>query len=179
MTAALIEDRIEAVLERGRAGGCDDSPAHAQGTEWGSAVEGAGSAEMLARHLGATIEDAWGGITPVRYAVSEFFTRGRRIVVYRDTVAALAYLVESFGIGDWFETERLREIALAHECFHLLEEMRRLPRRRYRRAAERETAANAFAQGFHRLSRSPAILSELLPLHLARGNASAPGGAPR
>lgn len=129
-----------------------------------------GDPRSLAQQLGASIELQPRGLSPTRYAISEFHTRGRRIIVYRDALAALAELIVDFELGAWFDATRLEEIAVVHELFHLLEHAKQVPRRAYRAAAACELAAHAFTQGFLELPRSPALLSELLPLHLARKN---------
>lgn len=149
-----------------------DPFAFALGSAWRR--EAGGDPRILAQRLGATIAVQPHGLSTSRYAISEFHTRGRRIIVYRDTLAALSELIVAFELGAWFEAARLEEIAIAHELFHVLEHHKQVPRRSYRTAADREVAANAFAQGFLELPRSPALLSELLPHHLARKDPTNP-----
>lgn len=106
-------------------------------------------ARRLAARLGATIIERRGGMAAQRYVISEFHTRTNTIVVYADTLAVLAELVRAHAIP--FESDQLLEIAIAHECFHLVN----------RGGSEAE--AHAFVRDRLGLDASPAILSDLLP----------------
>ena len=106
------------------------------------------TARDLAKRLGAKILERRGGITPYRYVVSELESRRRRIVLYRDTLELLAKLVREQNLP--FESERLDDIAILHECAHL----------RHPRALEEE--AHRYVQRLLRLRASPQLLSDAL-----------------
>jgi hypothetical protein len=108
----------------------------------------------LANRLGARIVERRGGISDQRWVLSEYETRNKTIVVYLDTIELLAELVAVQDLP--FDVERLDEIAIAHECFHLL-----FPGKR-----GEEERAHAFAQELLDLVTSPAVLSEALASHM-------------
>ena len=93
------------------------------GRRWSNAL--GGDVRALVDAAGATVEERSGGISPARILIAESHPGTRRIVLFLD---AMAY-VEEAGGGD------VRSLALAHECYHLLE-------------GEGESAADAFARGF-------------------------------
>ena len=108
----------------------------------------------LAGKLGARIVERRGGISENRWVISEYETRNKTIVVYRDTLELLAELVAVQDLP--FDVERLDEIAIAHECFHLL-----FPGKR-----GNEERANSFAQELLDLVISPAVLNDALAAHM-------------
>ena len=109
---------------------------------------------QLASKLGARIVERRGGISENRWVISEYESRNKTIVVYRDTLELLAELVAVQDLP--FDVERLDEIAIAHECFHLL-----FPGKR-----GDEEGAHAFAQELLELATSPAVLSDALASHM-------------
>ena len=96
-------------------------------------------ARALAARLGARVEVREGGLRPARCVISEYHTRSRTIVVYEDTLRLLGA-----------DPEGLEEIAIAHECFHVLK-----PR-------GDEAGAHAFARAFLGLPESPELLETKL-----------------
>jgi len=106
----------------------------------------------LANRLGARIVERRGGISETRWVISELETRTKTIVVYRDTLELLAELVAVQDLP--FDVERLDEIAIAHECFHLM-----FPGKRG------EDRVHAFVQELLELVESPAILNDALAAH--------------
>ena len=107
----------------------------------------------LARRLGASVERRTGGLRPGRCVLAEYHTRPRTIVVYEDAlaVASAAARDERLQFGD----EILEELAIAHECFHILD------------PGGSEEGAHAFAAAFLKLPTSPAVLERALARYLA------------
>ncbi|MBV8151058.1 MAG: hypothetical protein JO101_06855 [Candidatus Eremiobacteraeota bacterium] len=101
----------------------NDAVALELGRRWAQTLGADVGALVIA--VGATIEERSGGISPARVLIAESHPGTRRIVLFSD---AMAYVAETDG-GD------VRSLALAHECFHLLE-------------GGGESAAHAFARGF-------------------------------
>lgn len=108
----------------------------------------------LAARLGARIVERRGGIEPYRFVVSEADSRGKRIVLYRDTLELLAKIVIARALP--FDPDRLDEIAIVHECCHL------------QRPHASEAVAHRYARRLLRLAASPALLDDALASH-ARG----------
>lgn len=104
---------------------------------------------VLAGRLGARIVERRGGITEDRWVLSEYHARQKTIVLYRDTLEMLAELVLVRDLP--FDVERLDEIAIAHECFHLL-----FPGR------SGEGRVHQFVQELLDLPASPQLLEEAL-----------------
>lgn len=105
----------------------------------------------LADRLGARIVERRGGIAQDRWLISEYHTRHKTIVLYRDTLEVLADLVVARDLP--FDVERLDEIAIAHECFHLL-----FPGTK----GGGEERVHAFVQELLELPASPALLQRAL-----------------
>ena len=110
-------------------------------------------ARALAQRLGARIVERRGGISESRWVISEYDPRSKTIVLYRDTLELLSELVAVHDLP--FDHEELDEIAIAHECFHLM-----LGRK------GSEERAHAFAQEFLDLMASPSLLNEALATHI-------------
>lgn len=131
-----------------------------------------------AQRLGVRIDERDTGLSAGRYVVSEYYTRGRRVVLYRDTLSLLGELIGDLGLGDAFPPDRLRDVALAHELYHWAEtaELRTMVRQTFRQPtlvvgpiritgrvmAANEIVAHAFAQQCCGLTRSPVLLTALL-----------------
>lgn len=109
-------------------------------------------ASALAESLGVRIVEKRGGTHARRCVISEYHTRTKTIVLYRDSLELLADVVRERKLP--FEAALLDEIAIAHECAHV-----RAPK-------TREAEAHAFAQELLDLEVSPAILEEALAQRL-------------
>ena len=107
----------------------------------------------LVNRLGARVVERRGGISETRWVLSEFESRNKTIVVYRDTIELLAELVAIRNLP--FDVERLDDIAIAHECFHLM-----FPGKRG------EDRVHAFVQELLDLPESPAVLNDALAAHI-------------
>lgn len=110
------------------------------------------NARALAKRLGARIVERRGGIAEDRWVMSECNSRDKTIVIYLDTLELLSELV---AVNDLpFDPERLDEIAIAHECFHLISGSGHGP--------QGEEDAHKFARELLDLPASPGLLNELL-----------------
>ena len=109
-------------------------------------------ARALAKRLGAKIVERRGGIGEDRWVISEFNAREKTIVIYLDTIELLSELVVVNDLP--FDPEHLDEIAIAHECFHMISGSSHGPRG--------EEDAHRFARELLDLSASPELLNELL-----------------
>jgi len=107
------------------------------------------NARALAERLGARIVERQGGISENRWIMSEYQVRNKTIVLYRDTLDMLADLVATRDLP--FDIEHLDEIAIAHECFHLLFG-----------GKGGEARAHQFVQELLDLPESPALLDRAL-----------------
>lgn len=134
--------------------------------------------EQVAEHLRIRVDVRNGGVTSRQFLIAQFYTRKRRIVLYRDTIDLVSTLIKILELEQVFPLARLTSIALAHELYHWAEAdadgatLRARfrypsfvlgPVRIYGRVmAATELAAHGFAQGLCDLSRSPALLTVLL-----------------
>lgn len=149
--------------------------------------------EQLADRLRVRVETRTGGVSAHRFLVAQYYTRKRRVVLYRDTAQLLGELISVLDLAQVFPPDRLNSIALAHELYHWAEadaggaELR--TRFRYpsftlgplrvngRVMAAHELAAHGFAQGLCDLPRSPALLTVLLAAGAPTLRRFAKGGA--
>jgi hypothetical protein len=105
-----------------------------------------------ARALGARIVERRGGVGRSRCVISEYHTRGKTIVLYRDSLALLARLVAACNLP--FDPAQLEDVAIVHECFHLIA------------PHANEDAAHEFVRVVLGLAASPAVLSQALSKYL-------------
>jgi hypothetical protein len=110
------------------------------------------NARALAKRLGARIVEKRGGIGENRWVISEFNSRDKTIVIYLDTLEMLSELVVVNDLP--FDPDHLDEIAIAHECFHLISGSGHGP--------QGEEDAHKFARELLDLPASPELLNELL-----------------
>lgn len=110
------------------------------------------NARALAKRLGARVVERRGGITENRWAISEYNPREKTIVLYLDTLELLSELVVVNDLP--FDPDHLDEIAIAHECFHLISGSAHGP--------QGEEDAHKFARELLDLPASPELLNELL-----------------
>lgn len=108
------------------------------------------SARALAKKLGVRITERRGGITEDRWVISEYNPREKTIVLYLDTLELLSELVLVNDLP--FDPEHLDEIAIAHECFHVI----------FGKGTHNEEDAHRFTRELLELPASPLILNELL-----------------
>lgn|GEM_PF-3210587 len=109
-------------------------------------------ARTLAKRLGAKIVERRGGLGEDRWVISEFNSREKTIVIYLDTLELLSELVLVNDLP--FDPEHLDEIAIAHECFHMVSGSAHGP--------QGEEDAHKFARELLDLPASPELLNELL-----------------
>jgi hypothetical protein len=102
--------------------------------------------------LGLRIVERRGGTGVARCVISEYHTRSKTIVLYRDSLELLVNLVRERRLP--FDPAMLDEIAIAHECAHV-----RFPK-------AREADAHAFAQELLGLAASPQLLESALASYL-------------
>jgi hypothetical protein len=106
----------------------------------------------LAQRLGARIAERRGGVSSERWVISEYNPRERTIVLYLDTLELLSELVVVNDLP--FDPDRLDEIAIAHECYHVIFGSTK--------GMHREADAHAFTRELLDLAASPALLNEIL-----------------
>jgi len=109
-------------------------------------------ARELAKRLGARVVERRGGVGEDRWVISEFNPREKTIVVYLDTLELLSELVLVNDLP--FDPEHLDEIAIAHECYHLVSGSAHGP--------QGEEEAHRFARELLDLPASPELLNDLL-----------------
>lgn len=102
--------------------------------------------------MGVRIVERRGGYGAARCVISEYHTRTKTIVLYRDSLELLANLVHEQRLP--FDPTMLDEIAIAHECAHV-----RFPR-------GREADAHTFAQELLGLAASPQLLERAVASYL-------------
>lgn len=110
------------------------------------------NARALAKRLGAKIVERRGGLGEDRWVISELNSRDKTIVIYLDTLELLTDLVITSDLP--FDAEHLDEIAIAHECFHLISGSAHGP--------QGEEDAHRFARELLDLPASPELLNDLL-----------------
>ncbi len=110
------------------------------------------NARALAKRLGARIVERRGGISEDRWVMSECNPRDKTIVLYLDTLELLSEFVIISDLP--FDPEHLDEIAIAHECFHMISGSTHGP--------QGEEDAHKFARELLDLPASPELLNELL-----------------
>ena len=103
--------------------------------------------------MGLRIVERRGGTRGARCVISEYHTRARTIVLYRDSLELLASIVEQRRLP--FDASMLDEIAIAHECAHV------------RSPKAPEADAHAFAEQLLDLAASPRILESALASYLS------------
>jgi hypothetical protein len=108
------------------------------------------NARALAKRLGVRVMERRGGITEDRWVISEYNTREKTIVLYLDTLELLSELVTVNDLP--FNPEQLDEIAIAHECFHVI----------FGKGTHNEEDAHRFTRELLELPASPELLNELL-----------------
>lgn len=115
------------------------------------------AAEIASRYGVEVIEDRWEVAGGKVLYLAECSLRPPRIRLNREAIEALAALMSQWATEEeqgWFTEEKLTEVTLAHELYHLLAQ--RPP------SSAVELAAHAFARAFTGLPFSPRLYQALL-----------------